>query len=150
MDRPKPQHTGNFMKVFFTNSIKLVNIAPTEYRTIDLFLAQLLYSSLSLSQVVFKFRGTSVLFRAGIFMFSCRIHRIHAKFYLSGPFGLSRSALINWFPGGPSPAPPPLPACAPIFKNNLPPFASADTPGDSFWRAFPFNPLPSSPTSVIN
>ena len=72
------------------------------------------------------------------------------NFILSGPFGLSRSALINWFAGGPSPTPPPLPACAPKFKNDLPPFESDNNPGEIFWDAFPFNPLPSSPTSVIN
>ena len=52
--------------------------------------------------------------------------------------------------GGPSPALPPLPVCAPKFKNNLPPFESANNPGDIIWKTFPFNPLPSSPTSVIN
>ena len=57
---------------------------------------------------------------------------------------------MNWYSGGQSPPPPPLPECAPVFKNNLPPFESVDTPGDAFWEAFPFNPLPSSPSTVIN
>ena len=42
------------------------------------------------------------------------------------------------------------PSYTPKLKNDLPAFESADDPGQQFWDAFPFNPLPLSPTTVID
>ena len=59
--------------------------------------------------------------------------------------------MIGWFEGKPSPHPiPPPPVVELKLKNDLPAFESANNPGRTFWEKIPFNPLPISPSSVID